>query len=80
MDMQKTPEDPAEDWLETYATEVHDGAIGIKDAVDRIIETLREGKPIAATDLEEAQQGIEELHGSMKILEEELKKLHVLNK
>jgi hypothetical protein len=66
-----TQEQPG-DALETSATEVHDGGIGIKDASEPIVEALNSGEPVKPEDLKAIRQEIFELEGALQNLKDEL--------
>jgi len=70
--MSTNGKDQPGDWMETCATDVHDGGIGVKDASRPIIEALNRGEAVKPEDLEEIQQAINELENGLYSLKEEL--------
>jgi hypothetical protein len=60
------------DVIETYATEVHDGGLEVKDASEKVVEALNNGTPVDPKDLEALRQAMTETEMGLHSLQEEL--------
>ena len=67
--------DLAGDSIETYATEVHDAGIDVKDASGPIVEALNNGQPVKPEDLKAMQEAIDQLKAALGTLQDELNQL-----